>query len=269
MLKARARSKMAKFVLFALVVSFQMAASLAVSDEEIDQFLNICIVAKHHKSQPGPEGDVFNKTFHCTPWKNHACCKANTTFNIREDGALSLYNMRWDQCNRNISAKCRRYFEMDTCMYECSPYLKPWIVVDTKSKKTRKERFMNVPMCSHDCGKWFDACKEDFTCSNNWGDYTTWNWKTGMCKMECKTFKQYFGDPENFCNKIFNYSWKYTEGKAGEDCMTLWPSGSTNINKKVAEKYARKHLTTESSAPVLSTQAIVTVILLSLGGSLL
>lgn len=142
--------------------------------------------------------------------------------------------------------------------------MKPWITVDPKSKKTRKERFTDVPMCKKDCDEWFDACKSDYTCSDNWGNFKTWNWTTGMCKMECKTFKEYFGGPENFCNKIFNYSWKYTEGQAGEDCMTLWPNGTTNINKKVAEKYARERLTTGSSASKLATcTGMATVVLLA------
>lgn len=240
-----------------------LASSLAVTDKEIDSFLNVCIDSKHHKSKPGPEGDVFNKTFHCTPWKGHACCKANTTFSIKDDGAISLYKMHWNQCNRTMSSKCRRYFEMDTCMYECSPYMKPWITTDPHSKKTRKERFQNVPMCSKDCDAWFDDCKDDYTCSDNWGNYKTWNWTSGMCKMECKTFKEYFGGPKNFCNKIFNYSWKYTEGKAGEDCMTIWPNGTTNVNENVARKHARDLLTTKSSG---SKMAAGILAMLSLAG---
>lgn len=255
---------MAKVLVFTLAALSVISSSLPITDEEIDKFLDVCIDAKHHKSKPGPEADMFNKKFHCTPWRNHACCKANTTFSIQADGAVTLYNMHWNQCGRQMSPKCRRYFEIDTCMYECSPYMKPWITVDPKSKKTRKERFRHVPMCKKDCDEWFDACKSDYTCSDNWGNFKTWNWTTGMCKMECKTFKEYFGGPENFCNKIFNYSWKYTEGQAGEDCMTLWPNGTTNINKKVAEKYARERLTTGSSASKLATcTGMATVVLLA------
>lgn len=247
------------YVLLSLFVV--IASSQAVTDKEIDEFLDICIDSKYHRSKPGPEADVFNKKFHCTPWKGHACCTANTTFNIQEDGALSLYNMHWDQCNTTMSPKCRRYFEIDTCMYECSPYMKPWITVDPNSKKTRKERFTNVPMCKSDCDAWFDACKDDLTCSDNWGNYKTWNWKTGMCKMECKTFKDYFGDPEKFCNKIFNFSWKYTEGKAGDDCMTLWPNGTTNINENVARKHAKRLLTTKSSGSKVAAGLIAVILL--------
>ena len=79
--------------------------------------------------------------------------------------------------------------------------------------------------------------------------------------MECKTFKDYFGDPKNFCNQIFNLSWKYTEGKAGEDCMTLWPNGTTNINENVARKHAERLLTTESSGSKVDVGFIAVILL--------
>jgi len=173
---------MAKVYVFMLAVFCVVNCSLAVTEEEIDKFLDVCIDSKYHKSKPGPEADVFNNTFYCTPWQNHACCTANRTFSIKKDGAFSLYRFHWDQCNRTLSPKCRRYFEIDTCMYECSPYMKPWITVDPKSKVTRKEHFQNVSVCKKDCDEWFDACKDDFTCSDNWGDQSTWNWtKQGTC----------------------------------------------------------------------------------------
>ena len=247
-----------------LVLSCLIVSTMAVTDKEIDEFLDICIDSKYHKEKPGPESDFFNKTFHCTPWKNHACCTSNTTDSIRKDGTLSLYNMHWDQCGRKMSPQCRRYFEVDTCMYECSPNMKPWIVVDPNSKKTRKERFQDVPICSEDCDAWFDACKDDLTCSDNWGDFKTWNWTSGMCKLECKTFKEYFDNAKKFCEKIFNYSWKYTKGELGIDCMTLWPNGTTNFNKRVARKHAEDILSTKSSGSKVAVQSLTVILLAGL-----
>lgn len=34
--------------------------------------------------------------------------------------------------------------------------------------KIRKERFFNVPLCASDCDKWFDDCKDEYTCVDNW-----------------------------------------------------------------------------------------------------
>ncbi|XP_001641831.2 folate receptor gamma [Nematostella vectensis] len=250
---------MAPLVILATAIMALSAVCYAVTDKQVNDFLNVCIDSKHHKEKPGPEVDYFH---HCTPWIDHACCKSNTTKHIESDGTITLYRMRWDQCpqKRAMSAKCKRFFEMDTCFYECSPYLRPWIEVDPHSKVTRRERFTNVPLCSSDCDAWFEACKFDYTCSNNWGDMETWNWtKNGNdCKMECKTFKDYFGSPANFCNRLFNYSFKYTSGKAGEDCMVLWPNGTNSrLNSQVARKYARKELSVSQSDVLRPRFAIV------------
>jgi folate receptor len=122
--------------------------------------------------------------------------------------------------------------------------MSPWIQIDPRSKKTRRERCVGVPLCDSDCDAWFEACKDDYTCSDNWGDIKTWNWtKAGNgCKKPCKTFKEYYTDPTTFCNKLFNYSFKYTTGKPGEDCMVMWPNDTKIKNSNVARKYARKAL---------------------------
>lgn len=224
---------------------------LGASKEKIDEYLDVCLDSKNHKDKPGGESESFANEFHCTPWKNHACCKTNVTKKIKESGTLELYNMHWDQCNKNMSSKCRRFFEMDTCFYECSPNVRPWFAVDPNSKVTRKQRIRDLPLCGSVCDEWFEACKEDWTCSNNWGDMKTWNFTAKTCKLECKTFKKHFETPSNFCAKIFNHSFKYTNGKPGEDCMVLWPNGTSgNINAKVARKFAEKQLTTSASAMV-------------------
>ncbi|XP_031561685.1 folate receptor gamma-like [Actinia tenebrosa] len=233
-------------LLFLVLISL-VGGSLSASKQQIDDFLNVCIDSKHHKSKPGPEPDFFH---HCSPWKDNACCKANTTKHIESDGAITLYRMKWDQCSniKPLSKECRRFLEMDTCFYECSPNMSPWIQVDPNSKKTRRERFVNVPLCASDCDAWFEACKDEYTCSDNWGDIKTWNWtKSGNeCKKPCKTFKEYYSDPTTFCNKLFNYSFKYTTGKPGEDCMVMWPNNTRINNSNVARKFAEKALSTST-----------------------
>ena len=245
-------SKTTCYVFYSLVV----AVTIAIPEADIDNYLDRCIKSKYHKEKPGKEA----RFFHCSPWKNHACCTTNTTQNIQADGTISLYKMQWDQCNQQMSQKCRKFFEIDTCFYECSPNMAPWIVVDKRSKKTRRERFVGVPLCASDCDEWFDACKDDLTCSNNWGNYKTWNWTTGMCKMKCKSFKEYFGGPENFCNTLFNYSFKYTKGTPGEDCLLLWPDGSrSDANTRVARKAAETVLATMSKACILNINNVVSI----------
>ena len=251
-----------KLLVFLLVQASAWVFCVGVSKEELDEYLNVCLDSKHHKEKPGAESSIFAQGYHCAPWKDHACCTANTTKQIQDSGTVELYNMHWDQCGKTMSPSCRRYFEMDTCFYECSPNVRPWIVVDKKSKKTRRERMVDVPVCATECDAWFEACKDDLTCSNNWGNYKTWNYTSKMCKMECKTFKEYFETPSKFCAMIFNHSFKYANGKPGEDCMVLWPNATSgNINAKVARRFAEKQLTTGAGCAGLVPAGSMSVLL--------
>eukprot|EP00794_Sanderia_malayensis_P007232 gene7232-8040_t len=202
------------------------------------------VSVRNHKAKPGPEGKAF--LGHCQPWATHSCCTNDTSTKIAKDGILSLYNMLLDQCPqiKNMSDKCRSHFKKDTCFYECSPNLAPWIVKDTVSKVTRKERIAHVPLCSSQCDQWFEDCKFDYTCSGNWGDSSGWNWKKRgtpqMCKQPCKTFKEYYKGPKTFCEKIFNYSFKYGSDNTSE-CMSMWPT-SWRDNLPVARKHAAERI---------------------------
>ena len=123
---------------------------------------------------------------------------------MKKDVILSLYSIP----SRKMSGKCRVHFEIDTCFYECSPNLAPWIVKDTVSKVSRKEKLHNVPLCASDCDQWFEDRKVDYTCNDNWNN--TWNWTNKcipqMCTKQCKTFKEYLQGPKNFCQTIYDHS---------------------------------------------------------------
>jgi folate receptor len=98
---------------------------------------------------------------------------------------------------------------------------------------------MNIPLCSDECDGWFEACKDDYTCSDNWGETWKWSKKGNECKLPCKRFKDYYKDPVSFCNKIFNHSFEYTDGEHGKDCMSLWPDSDVrDLNRELACKVA-------------------------------
>lgn len=208
-----------------------------------------CISSRNHKDVPGPEGKAF-ASFHCTPWNDHSCCTWDTTENIAKDVILSLYGMPLDQCvQKNMSQKCREWFHRDTCFYECSPNLGPWITEDNVSKKIRKERIVGVPLCAKDCNDWYHACMYDMTCNDNWGK--NWNWKKKgtkeICTKPCKLFKDYFPDPKTFCENIFNFSFEYETDET--KCMNMVPKG--NRNKLISDKKAEE-LTKSGESRVLS-----------------
>lgn len=64
-------------------------------------------------------------SFQCEPWRDNACCNANTSAGAHEDNSY-LYYFNWNHCG-GMSAKCKKHFIQDTCFYECSPHLGPWI----------------------------------------------------------------------------------------------------------------------------------------------
>ena len=61
----------------------------------------------------------------CVLWKDNACCTANTSIEAHRDQSY-LYGFNWDHCGA-MAQRCKRHFIQDTCLYECSPNLGPWI----------------------------------------------------------------------------------------------------------------------------------------------
>ncbi|MGH0177713.1 UNVERIFIED_CONTAM: hypothetical protein FKN15_076047 [Acipenser sinensis] len=108
----------------------------------------------------------------CAPWKNNACCTANTTSEAHNDQSY-LYNFNWNHCGM-MTDKCKKHFIQDTCFYECSPNLGPWI--QKVDQSWRRERILYVPLCKEDCSAWWEDCKDDYTCKENW--HKGWDWST-------------------------------------------------------------------------------------------
>ncbi|XP_068601759.1 folate receptor [Brachionichthys hirsutus] len=208
--------------------------------------LNMCMDAKHHKVEPGPEGQLYSQ---CTPWRDNACCTANTTEEAHEDNSY-LYNFNWDHCGI-MTDKCKQHFIQDTCFYECSPHLGPWI--QPVDQSWRKERIIDVPLCKEDCQTWWEDCKDDFTCKTNW--HKGWDWSSDMnhCPADamCRNWTSVFPTPQSMCEQIWSNSYLYTTyTKASGRCMQLWFNG-TNPNKKVAEYYLNSAPKHQSVASVM------------------
>ncbi|KAJ8280417.1 hypothetical protein GJAV_G00054320 [Gymnothorax javanicus] len=224
-----------------LSVTFILAlVSVALSLDK----LNMCMDAKHHKTEPGPEGKLYNQ---CSPWKDNACCLANTTEEAHMDNS-SLYNFNWNHCGI-MTNSCKAHFIQDTCFYECSPHLGPWI--QEADSSWRKERILDVPLCWEDCETWWNDCKGDFTCKENW--HKGWDWSSGRneCPMgaKCRKFTEVFPTAQSLCEKIWSNSYKYTSHKKDSNkCMQMWFPPGQNPNKKVAEYYLNK-----APSPVITT----------------
>ncbi|XP_065136038.1 folate receptor [Paramisgurnus dabryanus] len=194
--------------------------------------LNMCMDGKHHLIDPRPEGKLYEQ---CEPWKDNACCTANTTEEAHQDNSY-LYNFNWNHCGM-MSDKCKKHFIQDTCFYECSPHLGPWI--QTADESWRKERILDVPLCLEDCESWYEDCKDDYTCKENW--HKGWDWSTGTNRCpsgsQCSPWSEIFPTAQSMCEKIWSNSYKYTTfTKDSGRCMQMW-FDPPNPNKKVAEYY--------------------------------
>ncbi|XP_011900412.1 PREDICTED: folate receptor alpha [Cercocebus atys] len=199
------------------------------------ELLNVCMNAKHHKEKPGPEDKLHEQ---CRPWKKNACCSTNTSQEAHKDVSY-LYRFNWNHCGEMAPA-CKRHFIQDTCLYECSPNLGPWI--QQVDQSWRKERVLNVPLCKEDCEQWWEDCRTSYTCKSNW--HKGWNWTSGFNKCPvgaaCQPFHFYFPTPTVLCNEIWTYSYKVSNYSRGSGrCIQMWfDPAQGNPNEEVARFYA-------------------------------
>ncbi|XP_004618330.1 folate receptor alpha [Sorex araneus] len=214
------------------------------------EFLNVCMDAKHHKEKPGPEDKLHQQ---CSPWKKNACCSVNTSQEAHQDTSY-LYRFNWNHCPVKMTPECKRHFIQDTCLYECSPNLGPWIQPIDQS--WRKERIVDVPLCKEDCERWWEDCRTSYTCKSNW--HKGWNWTSGsnQCPVQaaCHPFDFYFPTPAALCNEIWSHSYKMSNYSRGSGrCIQMWfDPEQGNPNEEVARFYAEAMSGAElSRAPLL------------------
>ncbi|XP_039225696.1 folate receptor alpha-like isoform X1 [Crotalus tigris] len=241
---------MRRVMMLAMGQVLLLVLAMAVAQESM---LNVCMDAKHQKTKPGPEDKLHKQ---CSPWKDNACCTLNTTQEAHEDASY-LYNFNWNHCGI-MSDRCKKHFIQDTCLYECSPNLGPWI--EKADVSWRKERILDVPLCREDCEGWWEDCQDDLTCKENW--HKGWNWtkKVNECPVGamCQKMKRVFPTPRDLCEKIWSNSYKYTDFSRGSGrCIQMWfDPVNGNPNEAVAKYYA-------SSGETLAFRSALTLLLCS------
>ncbi|XP_005893564.2 folate receptor alpha [Bos mutus] len=226
--------QMTQLLLLALVAA-AWGAQVPRTPRARTDLLNVCMDAKHHKAEPGPEDSLHEQ---CSPWRKNACCSVNTSIEAHKDISY-LYRFNWDHCGK-MEPACKRHFIQDTCLYECSPNLGPWI--REVNQRWRKERVLGVPLCKEDCQSWWEDCRTSYTCKSNW--HKGWNWTSGynQCpvKAACHRFDFYFPTPAALCNEIWSHSYKVSNYSRGSGrCIQMWfDPFQGNPNEEVARFYA-------------------------------
>uniref|UniRef100_A0A6B2FYP2 Folate receptor beta (Trinotate prediction) n=1 Tax=Myxobolus squamalis TaxID=59785 RepID=A0A6B2FYP2_MYXSQ len=163
-----------------------------------------CANSVHHKAYPTPEKQ--SELGRCSGWADTSCCDKEMAYNISNSDEEYYTGVPFNQCPeiKNLSKKCRDHFIGDLCLYFCGSMFDPWIV-SSSSEKIRTQRIKNIPLCKKDCDEWFEACKDDFTCSDTWYP-STFDKINGQikCKSPCKTFLDYHQNAQKFCETIFS-----------------------------------------------------------------
>ncbi|MEJ1272755.1 IZUMO1 receptor JUNO [Cricetulus griseus] len=126
-----------------------------------DKPVNICMNAKHHKREPGPEDKLF---LECVPWKDNACCTFTTSWEAHLDELL-FFNFSMLHCGL-LTPVCHKHFIQAVCLHECSPNLGPWIQLVVPNRQ--EEQVQGVPLCLEDCEEWWEDCRSSYTCKSNW-----------------------------------------------------------------------------------------------------
>ncbi|NXT17739.1 FOLR1 protein, partial [Syrrhaptes paradoxus] len=187
-----------------------------------DELLNICMDAKHHKVRPGPEGQLYGQ---CALWKDNACCTANTSAEAHRDQSY-LYNFNWDHCGV-MPERCKRHFIQDTCLYECSPNLGPWI-----------DQVGTPPQGELGC------TGQDWAglgCTGLHWAGLGWIGLDGCPQgAMCQQFRFVFPTPAALCEGVWSQSYQYTPHHRGSGrCIQMWFDPSLgNPNVAVARYYA-------------------------------
>ncbi|NWS50671.1 FOLR1 protein, partial [Probosciger aterrimus] len=208
-----------------------------------DSLLNVCMDAKHHKTKPGPEGLLYEQ---CAPWKDNACCTANTSQEAHQDQSY-LYSFNWNHCGV-MPPKCKRQGLEQAALVEGVPALgRGWswksFKVPFNPNQAVGERTKAKGPCSCGCFLLW-CCLSSGTNRCPWGSM-------------CRPFSQVFPRPKDLCEKIWSNSYRYTTEQRGSGrCIQMWfDPAQGNPNVVVAKYYAWKKRSSawmETEAPKIS-----------------
>lgn len=203
-----------------------------------------CIDGPYHKQRPTAEGANYVE---CRPWKEKTCCTADFTAQLNKSNVEVLYNFSWHHCG-NLSKECERYIKNEECFYSCEPSLIKW--------HTSKGGVKGVPICADYCDKWFDACKNDMTCAEDWLEDFNVTSSQYSCRSnsQCRKFSELYKDGKGLCNKMWGQSFTYEKS---DNCMVMWFDGK-NPNEKV------KLDTTSAAVTSYQAEFIITALALTM-----
>ncbi|XP_001639078.3 riboflavin-binding protein isoform X2 [Nematostella vectensis] len=225
-----------------VLLAFAVVACIAIGTQGLTK---TCLSTSTAKTSPSSNSDVFSA---CQVYQNNSCCSATFTQQLSSP-VKGVGNFSWLQCGQaKLSSKCERFQVAVECFYRCSPNVAFW------QNPTYKAGFLGAPLCSNFCDDWFDACKDDLTCAEDW--LTGFNYTSSgenTCKTPCKKFSEYYKNGTGLCTKQWGDSFKYSQ-KSGE-CLNLNFNGANPNNAVVEKLFGGAGKSTAKPMPVSPTSS--------------
>ena len=125
-----------------------------------------------------------------------------------------------------------------------------------------EKNIRNMPVCKDYCDAWFEACKDDRTCFDNWLE----NYEAGSTLINCstpytcRTFHEVFGDGKGLCNGLWGDAYTYSTDKDNCTVMTF-NSSMPNPNFKLT--FPRSGGFMLGSALIYYASALLTFLLIT------
>jgi folate receptor len=136
----------------------QVTAALNMSKPDV------CGLDFFHKDAPSAESDDMRE---CHPWKNHACCHADTVSSVDKIRESYGAGYEYDRCGP-MSQACERFFIQEACFYECEPNAGLFRKYSADQEGVHPDfnawQMHQMPIKQSYCDAWFDACRNDYFC---------------------------------------------------------------------------------------------------------
>ncbi|XP_046854039.1 riboflavin-binding protein-like [Xenia sp. Carnegie-2017] len=162
-----------------------------------------CVPGPFHKKYSSP---ATEERAACGAYNTDTCCTANFTNELNKTRGRVLLGFDWGHC-KSISRKCDEFLLRAVCFFNCEPRLIRWHAGNLTLR--------NVPVCGDYCDDWYEACKDDQTCVQEWlTDFEFAN-STYTCPRNstCRKFSEWYGNGQRLCNKLFGQNFRYVDPK--------------------------------------------------------
>ena len=142
----------------------------------------------------------------------------------------------------------------EECFYQCEPMLGHFQIDMTGY-------IQNVPVCASYCDDWFEACKDDLTCVEDWladFDYEVNGNNSCPANSTCITFRERYGDGKGLCNKMWGKAFHYSNDT--NNCTVMkFDSNMPNPNYRLT--FPRVPRSGSVSSVMLSSLIVLLVLL--------